>query len=185
MRGYTTFATTLCLPQRTEAPLLETGNLLLRHHILADFDAFWAFYQTDRARYMPIPKTRTHLWYGLSSEIVSWHLRGFGTWALEVEGQLAGQISLMHPPHYPEIELGWTLFEGFEGRGVAFTAAALAREWFWSQSDLPSLVSYIHPDNTRSRALAERLGAKLDPAALLPAGEAPGETVVYRHERPA
>ncbi|BBU58844.1 hypothetical protein KU6B_51090 [Mameliella alba] len=52
--------------------------------------------------------------------------------------------------------------------------------WAWAQG-WSTLVSYIHPDNTRSRALAERLGAVHDPNAQLPEGETAQETLVYRH----
>lgn len=171
---------------RPQAPRLAAGDVVLRGHELSDFDAFWSFYETTtRAEYMGTPKSRTHLWYGLSSEIVSWHLKGFGAWAIETGGakggEMAGQIAITQPPHFPEIEIGWTLLDGFEGRGIAMRAAHLALGWFWTHTGAETLVSYISPDNARSIALARRLGATRDPQAPLPDGETPTETVVYRH----
>jgi len=66
---------------------------------------------------------------------------------------------------------------GHEGRGYATEAALALRDWAFSTLKLPSLVSYIAPGNAASVAVAERLGARLDPAAprTVPAD------LVYRH----
>ena len=48
----------------------------------------------------------------------------------------------------------------------------------------PALVSYIHPRNARSIALAERLGAARAPGAAPPAFEVDVGTLVYRHPSP-
>lgn len=171
---------------REEAPLLHADGLVLRGHVLSDFDVFWHFYQTTkRAAYVGAPRNTTHLWYGLSAEILSWKLHGIGGWAIELDGQFVGQIAIAQQPHFPEIEIGWTLFDGFEGQGIAHRAAACALDWFWENTPADTLVSYITPENTRSIALAKRLGATHDPQATLPTGETPEETAVYRHRRPA
>jgi RimJ/RimL family protein N-acetyltransferase len=139
-------------------------------------EAFWAFYQSGRAKFMDRPKSKTHLWYGFASEVGSWDLLGYGAWALEVEGELAGQVAITHPPHFPEREIGWILFDGFEGRGFAQEAATLALHWAWEQG-FENLVSYIEKDNARSVALARRLGAQHDPHAQT----YDDADVVYRH----
>ena len=126
-------------------------------------EAFWAFYQSPRARFMDKPGNRTHLWYGFASEVGSWVLQGHGAWAIEtVEGELAGQVAVTHPPHFPEPELGWLLFDGHEGRGLAFQAASAALDYARSEIRPASLVSYIDRRNLRSIALAERLGGVED-----------------------
>lgn len=179
-----TFANAISFKPLAEAPRLAADGVVLCAHKLEDFDAFWSFYKTDRSKFMGAPNNTTHLWYGLGSEIASWPLRGFGAWRIEADGALAGQIAITQPPHFPEIELGWTLFDGFEGKGLAYSAAKLALNWFWSATDRQTLVSYITPENDRSIALAKRLGAEHDPAAKLPMGETAEETVIYRHRRP-
>lgn len=159
-------------------PTLQGDRLTLRPHVMDDMEAFWAFYQSPRAAFMDAPKTRTHLWYGFSSEVGSWALTGMGGWAIEVCGALAGQVAITHPPHFAETELGWCLFDGFEGQGVAHEAASLALDYARQTIKPASLVSYIHRDNARSIALAKRLGGTHDPAAK--AHDA--EDVVYRYE---
>lgn len=163
------------------APVIDTPRLKLRPHRMDDMEAFWAFYQTPRAKYVGAPKNRTHMFYGLSSEVVSWDWMGHGAWAIDTsDGEFIGQVAITQPPHFPEREIGWTLFENGEGKGYAFEAAFAALNWAWAQS-FNTLVSYITPENTRSRALANRLGAVLDVQAALPEGETSDETVVYRH----
>ncbi|MFZ5964587.1 GNAT family N-acetyltransferase [Thalassococcus sp. BH17M4-6] len=165
----------------TTAPVISTARLRLRPHRMDDLEPFWAFYQTPRAAYVGAPKTRTHLFYGLSSEVVSWDWMGHGAWAIDsAEGELIGQVAITRPPHFPEREIGWTLFEGHEGKGYAFEAATAALNWAWAEG-FDTLVSYITPENAPSIALAERLGATHDSAAALPDGETAEETVVYRH----
>ncbi|MEL6889236.1 MAG: GNAT family N-acetyltransferase [Pseudomonadota bacterium] len=161
----------------TAAPVISGTQLRLRPHVMSDMDAFGAFYQCDRAQYVTKPDGRTHLWYGFASEVGSWALTGMGSWAIDVDGQLAGQISISHPPHFPETEIGWIVFDGFEGRGIAFEAATLALAYTRSTIRPASLVSYIDADNARSIALAKRLGATLDPQAE----KWDDVDVVYRH----
>jgi RimJ/RimL family protein N-acetyltransferase len=70
-----------------------------------------------------------------------------------------------------------------EGTGIAREAAEAALGYVWRVLNWDTVVSYIAEGNDRSVRLAERLGARLDPAA--PGPEAVGRTVlVYRHPRP-
>jgi RimJ/RimL family protein N-acetyltransferase len=150
----------------TQAPIITGDTLRLRPHRLADMEAFWAFYQSPRAALMDAPGSKSHLWYGFASEVGSWALSGIGGWAIETsDGTLAGQIALSQPPHFAEMELGWILFDGFEGRGIAHQAAQLALNYARETVRPDSLVSYINRGNTRSVALAKRLGATLDATA--------------------
>lgn len=170
------------LKPRAEAPVIDTDRLRLRPHTMADFDPFWAFYQGDRAAHVSVPQDATQMWYGLASEVAGWQLCGFGGWAVDLrDGPFIGQVALIKPPIFPEIEIGWILFDGHEGQGYAYEAARAALDWTWANLPLDTLVSYIDPANARSRALAERLGASVDPDA--PAFD--DGDLIYRHRRPA
>jgi RimJ/RimL family protein N-acetyltransferase len=116
------------------------------------------------------------------ADIGKWVLFGFGAWAIEERssGAYAGQTGLNFPVRYPERELGWVLFEGFEGKGYASEAALLTRAFAFETLGWTECVSYIDPDNQRSIRLAERLGAERDNKAATPGGEA---CLVYRHRR--
>jgi len=166
---------------RDHAPHLVDGDVTLRPHVLGDFDAFWDFARSARAADLDTPQSPTLLWFGMSSQIASWQLTGTGAWAIELNGTLAGQVALCQPPHFTDVELGWTLLDGFEGRSIAYRATVLARNWFWAETAHPSLVSYVDSHNKRSIALALRLGAHQD-------ADAPvykDNQLVFRHTRPA
>lgn len=163
------------------APTLHTPRLTLRAHLAQDLEQLCDLFETERAQYMGGPIARNQAWRWLASEVAMWDLMGHGAWGIETrDGTFLGQIGLLRPPHFPETEIGWTLLGQAEGQGYAFEAATRALQWAWDQG-FPTLVSYIDPANTRSIALAKRLGAIHDPKAALPEGETPADTHVYRH----
>ncbi len=165
------------------APTLHSDRLTLRHHCYADFAPLADLFETERSRHMGGPIPRSVLWRWLAAEVGSWSLLGFGSWAIDLRdsGKTIGQIGINKPDDFPEIELGWILYESHEGFGFAQEAAIAARNWAYGPRALPSLVSYIDPANTRSIALAERLGARPDPDAARP----DPTDLVYRHPAPA
>ncbi len=164
------------------APVIETPRLRLRGHVLSDMEPLCALLESDRAGYMDGPYSRREAWTMLAADVGSWDLMGLGAWGVETrDGALVGQVAISHPPHFPEVELGWMLVDGAEGHGYAAEAAMAALDWAWSERGLPTLVSYVAPGNARSRALAERLGAVVDMQAARPEGETASETIVYRH----
>lgn len=165
----------------TVAPVITTARLRLRGHTMADLDALCSLFETERAGFMGGPVPRKQAWRWLASEVAMWELMGHGAWGIEtLDGDFLGQVGLLKPPHFPEVELGWTVLQQAEGKGYAFEAALAAQHWAWEQG-FETLVSYIDPANKRSIALAKRLGAIFDATAALPEGETPEETVVYRH----
>ena len=163
------------------APTLHTDRLILRPHVLADYEPLAAFYQSDRAQYVHGPVDSVRVWYGFGMDVGSWDLQGFGAWAVTLSDKtLIGQITLNHPPAYPENELGWILFDGYEGNGYVAEAATAARAYAFNTIGWTTAVSYIDPNNARSIRVAERLGATLDANAAKP----DPEDLVYRHPAP-
>lgn len=164
------------------APLIDTERLLLRPYRLEDFPHLLALYETERAAFIGGRLSPRQVWDGFMNCTGQWSILGFGCWAVEERaiGVLVGEVAVHRPIDYPEIELGWLLFEGFEGKGYAGEAARAARQWAFSELGLSSIVSYIDRDNARSIRLAERLGATLDPQAPTPNDD---PCFVYRHHR--
>ncbi len=141
-----------------------------------------ALFATDWAKYMGGPFAEHDFWAMFGADVASWQWFGFGTWAVDLTetGEFIGQIGINKPPNFPETEIGWCILPGFEGKGLAFEAASAARDWAFENTGLTTLVSYIHPENARSIALAEHLGAVKDPAAP----RSDPEDLVYRHPHP-
>ncbi len=165
-------------------PTIATPRLTLRAARLEEFDTFAGFLASEHSRYMDGPVSRDAAWTCFTGDIAGWALQGFGGLMIEHQGAVIGQVALGQPPRFPEVELGWLVYPAHMGRGYATEAAAALRDWAWSHTRIPTLVSYISPDNAASRALAKKLGAVVDRAAARPDGEGPDDCVVYRHPAP-
>lgn len=163
-------------------PVLETERLRLRAPRRTDFDAYADILGSDRARYMSAPSDRKGAWSAFESDLASWLLDDFGYWtmALRQDDAPAGFIGIAKPDRFPETELGWFVTAASEGGGYAFEAARAALVWAFHKRGLPTLVSYVDEENTRSIRLAERLGATPDPAAR----KMDPEDIVFRHAAP-
>jgi RimJ/RimL family protein N-acetyltransferase len=165
-----------------QAPTLETARLILRPMTMADWPAYAALWQTERATYMGGPLSPKESWGYFCSDLAQWALFGHGALMIDDRetGTCFGQVAINHGPWFPEKELGWLLYPEAEGKGIAFEAAQAMLDWGWTVAGIDTLVSYIDPDNTRSIALAEKLGAKRDDRA-----DRPDPTdLVFRHPKP-
>ncbi|TQV68079.1 GNAT family N-acetyltransferase [Denitrobaculum tricleocarpae] len=163
-------------------PRLETERLLLRVPEMKDWPDYAELMLSPRAVYMGGPFTTPVAWGMFCHDLAQWQLFGHGALMIETRetGRCLGQVGINYGPLFPEHELGWILYEDAEGKGYACEAARALRNWAFEVRGLKTLVSYIDPENTRSRRLAERLGATLDPAAP---GQDPTD-LVFRHPRP-
>lgn len=145
-------------------PRLETERLILREYRQSDFDAFAAFYQTERSRFIAGPMSRELAWRGLATHLGHWALRGYGFWAVEekASGAFCGHVGLWFPEGWMEPEVGWVMMGHAEGRGVAHEAAVASRRHAYEVLGWQTAVSLIDPGNLRSIRLAERLGCHLE-----------------------
>ena len=160
-------------------PTIITERLLLRAPVLGDLAAMEMMLGSERARYMGGPYDALAAWRLFCQDIALWQLFGHGALMVDLRenGVCIGQVGINHGPLFPEKELGWLLYEGFEGQGYALEAARALRDWAFSELKLPHLVSYVDRDNVASIAVAERLGGVLDAEALRP----DPEDLVFRH----
>ncbi|MCV2888113.1 GNAT family N-acetyltransferase [Ruegeria aquimaris] len=145
-------------------PVIETENLILRGPRESDFEAFAAFGASDRSRFVGGPFPRFRSWGGFLATYGHWALRGYGMWMVEdrATAATAGRIGFIFNDGWDEPELGWHIFDGFEGKGYAFEASSAARTYGAQHFGLDAVISYIDPVNTRSLRLAERLGAQYE-----------------------
>jgi RimJ/RimL family protein N-acetyltransferase len=163
-------------------PVLTTGQLILRPPVMADFEPYARMMASERAIYMNGPLDEKGAWAYFTSDIALWPLYGHGGLMIDLKqsGICVGSVGINHGPLFPEKELGWFLYDGFEGHGYATEAAACLRDWAFETHGLTSLVSYVDPDNSASIAVATRLGACRDETAPLP----DPQTIVFRHLPP-
>ncbi|MEM8632602.1 MAG: GNAT family N-acetyltransferase [Pseudomonadota bacterium] len=163
------------------APVLETGRTRLRPLQPSDFEPYAAFLASERSIHMDGPVSRDTAWCWFCNDTAHWPLFGYGALMIEVGGETAGQVGLTHGIRFPEHELGWFLYDGYQGKGYATEAAAALRAYAYATAGLRSIVSYCSAENAGSIAVAERLGAVLDPDAPRPEGD---DCLVFRHPAP-
>ncbi|MFY0647762.1 GNAT family N-acetyltransferase [Sulfitobacter geojensis] len=145
-------------------PVLDTQRLTLRAPRKSDLPTLTAFYETERSHMVGGPRDATGSFNSLASRIGHWAIYGFGLWHIDDRktGDFLGWTGFLNPPSWDEPELGWTLFAHAEGKGYAFEAARAARAYGAGHLKLDGVISYIRADNTRSAALAEKLGATFE-----------------------
>ena len=168
------------------SPILHTERLMLRRPAPSDWEAFRAFMFSDRAAEFGSHRHLGKAFRAFAGELGHWEIFGYGMFAVTPRGEdrAVALVGPWTPPDWPEKELGWMVLDAkAEGKGIAREAAEAALGHVWRALRWDTVVSYIAEGNARSVALAERLGARLDPRAEAP--KAPGKTVlVYRHSRP-
>ena len=165
-------------------PQIATARLVLRAPRLADYPAYEAVFTSDRARFMGGPFTVDAAFADFCQGCAGWLLRGAGMWTICLRGSdvALGWVYLWQEWEDPEPEIGWVLTKAAEGRGYAAEAAQAVLPHAVALYGAGGFVSYIDADNDRSARLAERLGARRDPAAEAARGEA--GLLIFRHSGP-
>lgn len=163
---------------------LETDRLILRRPAPQDWPPFRALFLSERSQFIRGDEaTEGKAWRAFAAEFGHWDIRGYGMWTVTAKGDdtALGLIGPWHPIDWPDTEIGWMMFDGSEGKGYATEAAAAARLHAYDQLGWTRIVSYIADTNTRSKAVAERLGCVVDPDAVQPKPDTP--CLVYVHPK--
>lgn len=167
----------------TNAPIIESEKLILRGPQTQDSEPVISFLQDEtRAKGFGHIPERGEAWRWFALNVGHWHIHQYGYFTVETKsGEIAGISGIWNPETWPEPELGWVLFEGFEGKGLAFEASSRVRQWAYEELKFTTLTSNITPYNIRSIRLAERLGAKFEHSYD---NSNMGKTFLYRHPNP-
>ena len=144
---------------------IETDRLTLRGPIADDFEVYADFYaDPERSKGFGGTLPRDQAWRWFASMIGHWVLYGYGFWTTveKATNEIAGFTGIWNPEGWPEPELGWIVLPHAEGKGIAFESATAVRNHAYSNMGFTTLTSNIVPGNTRSIALATRLGATFE-----------------------
>ncbi|MCB1396272.1 MAG: GNAT family N-acetyltransferase [Rhodobacter sp.] len=146
-------------------PVLVTERLVLSAPVLADFEHIAAFHASDRAVWEGGPRHRHHAWRIWAADVALWMLRGHGPFRVadRETGAWLGEVGIVRGDEFPEAALAWMVAPEAEGRGIAAEAARAVMVWARRQFGWDDLISIIDPGNSRSIALALRLGGRVDP----------------------
>ncbi|AVL55007.1 N-acetyltransferase [Roseobacter denitrificans] len=165
-----------------QIPTVRTERFVLRAPRRSDLDAYTAFRTSDRAKGIggPFPAFDTHA--KLCSLVGHWLIEGFGRWIVaDKDDAPLGVVGFYYPDGWPEPEIAWSVFEHAEGQGVAYEAAVATRAYAYDVLNWKTVMSCISPDNSRSLALARRMGAVFERSFT---HSVEGELQIWRHLPP-
>lgn len=162
-------------------PVIETERLRLVQPAASHIPAMTEFYGSDRAAALDWQLMPHEAWRHFAFVLGHHILRGFGPFVAEArdDGRAVGMFGPWRPESQPEAEIKWSVWNAAdEGKGYAFEAARAMLDYAFRTLGWTTAVSYIRPMNTRSAALARRLGAREDGTWTTPRGT---EITVFRH----
>jgi ribosomal-protein-alanine N-acetyltransferase len=143
---------------------LETDNLKLRQWLPSDYAPF-AELNTDSEVMAFYPntlnKSESNAFAQKLESLIS--KRGWGFWAVDLKAEncFIGFVGLHKPeaklPFTPCIEIGWRLSKKYWGYGFATEGAHAALKYAFEALFLEEVVSFTSLNNTRSKAVMQRL----------------------------
>jgi ribosomal-protein-serine acetyltransferase len=133
---------------------------------MEDLYALWEAIDAERERlgvWMPwIDSTRTLADERDWLQQVTGEGSGLAGLAIWVEGELAGGIGLMTGPFSFTAEIGYWIRSEFEGRGLVTRACEALIDFAFDDLGMHRIVIRAGVENSRSRAIPERLGFALE-----------------------
>lgn len=154
------------LEDRVDAAPIATERLQLRPHNIADADAWHRLVSDPRViRHLSWPQrdaaaARQHL-LDRTRHTTLWQADDFLALAVTHEGAVIGDVSLQLRSVASDIravEVGWLLDPEHQGHGYATEAVRALLDVAFTQVQARIALAVIADDNTRSIALAQRLG---------------------------
>lgn len=153
-------------------PVLQTERLTLRPIALEDFPR-WAemMAHPEAAKFLGGAQPAEVAWRGFMTMAGAWSLTGVSMFSVidRETGLWLGRIGPWRPLGWPGTEVGWGLHPEAHGKGYGLEAATATLDYAFDVLGWTEVIHCIHPDNTPSQRLAERVGSRnLGPTTLPP-----------------
>lgn len=165
-------------------PVIETERLRLRAPRAGDFAACADFMASDRALHIGGPLERPLAWRAFCHLTGHWVLRGYSMFVFADRATDAplGMAGPWYPEGWPEPEIGWSIWPAAaEGKGLAREAASAALQFAYRSLGWTTAISLIADANSRSQALARRMGCLPEGLFTFPTGST---ARIWRHPGP-
>lgn len=153
-------------------PVLQTERLTLRPIAHEDFPR-WAemMAHPEAAKFLGGAQPAEVAWRGFMTMAGAWSLTGVSMFSVidRETGLWLGRIGPWRPLGWPGTEVGWGLHPEAHGKGYGLEAATATIDYAFDVLGWTDVIHCIHPDNTPSQRLAERVGSRnLGPTTLPP-----------------
>ena len=153
-------------------PVLQTERLTLRPIAHEDFPR-WAemMAHPEAAKFLGGAQPAEVAWRGFMTMAGAWSLTGVSMFSVidRETGLWLGRIGPWRPLGWPGTEVGWGLHPEAHGKGYGAEAATATIDYAFDVLGWTDVIHCIHPDNTPSQRLAERVGSRnLGPTTLPP-----------------
>ena len=119
----------------------------------------------DVMKFYPRPKSREEAQAWIDWNKSNYAEHGYGLWIIETKsGEFVGDCGLTWQAvnGRPELEVGYHVRAELQGQGYATAAAAACRDFARNALRAAHLVAIIHPDNTASKRVAEKIGLEFE-----------------------
>ncbi len=161
-------------PRLIPAP---TQRLAFRQMTADDLDDMAALLgDPEVMRYYPRPKDRDEALAWIDWNQRLYRQEGFGLWltTLRATGEFVGDCGLtpQEIEGTTDIEVGYHVRADLQGHGYATETAAACRDYARDVLGTKRLIAIIHPDNTPSQRVAEKIGLSRERDAITRSGQA-------------
>ena len=151
--------------------MIETERLILRRWREGDLAAYTAIREEpDIALWLTPIKSVDEMAARIARYDAGFDVHGIGRWAIErrADGKLIGVCGILPAWHSlpiaPALDLGWHLTRDAWGSGFAAEAARAAlADGFARKPEAREILAVTNEHNTRSQAVALRIGMRRDP----------------------
>jgi ribosomal-protein-alanine N-acetyltransferase len=128
----------------------DTGSL---HKILSEKDVLCYFPNPESPPREKVSKL-------ITDQLNHWAEHAYGWWAVEarLSNILTGWCGLQYLPHTEEVEISYLLCKSCWGNGYATEAALACIRYGFETMNLATIVAIVHPANSASRRVTEKLG---------------------------
>jgi len=157
--------------QQQEGTVLETERMVLRKLCQDDVDHLQRiFSDPETMRYYPGTKEVEETKRWIEKQLASYKQQGYGLWAchLKETGEFVGQCGLLFWEDIAgeeEVEIGYLFVRQHWKKGLATEAAKACLKYARKTLGRNRLISLIKPENSPSRAVAERMGMEVEKEA--------------------